>query len=243
MWLYLIHTQHRIMKKIHIFGAAILLLALTFAILGANQKRLHSQTVSAVSVHDTKRSGRFASDLQRNNISDHQAQPRCDKPNPAAFTRFLSQTNEESIDLPRAFSYVESFRLASEDYLPELMTSLDQARFPMAQGLIAQAILRIPGEKPIQKVFEAACQENDHSAREAIIDSFKSLESDESRDFLLSALLATDHPHILSSLLTIITETPTPQTITLLRTFAAEPGLTLASQSAIQSALDTLTSL
>lgn len=156
------------------------------------------------------------------------------QPDTACLLAFLSQAREETIDLQLALRHVESFRLASPDEIPRLAEAIAGNPLPLAKGLIAQSVLRIPDPQVVQAVFNAACTENEPAAREAILLAFQSIELPATHELLTTALAASKDPQILSFIHAFVAQNPQPESTAILAELEADETTPPACQEAIR---------
>ena len=172
-------------------------------------------------------------------------QPRNDetqlqKPDTVRFLAFLSQGSEETIDLQLALRYVESFRLASPAEIPRLAEAIPGNPLPLAKGLIAQAVLRIPDPQVVQAVFNASYTETEPAAREAILLAFQSIELPAAHELLTTALAASKDSQILSFIHAFVAQNPQPESTAILAELEADETTLPACQEAVRDVRDLL---
>jgi hypothetical protein len=164
-------------------------------------------------------------------------QTRIGRSETSVFLDSLRQNNAEFIDLERAADQVESFRSADTNEISRLAEAIPAHPLPLAKGLIAQALLRIPDLQVVQIVFNAACAETDPAAREAVLLAFHSIELPADHELFTTAIAASDDPQILSFIHASIIRDPQPETAAILQELQADPTTPPASQDAIRDAL------
>jgi hypothetical protein len=217
-------------------AALILLAALAAVIKPADRQAPATPTAPPVSSHRAM-AATISPTAGTRRHPDRTEVPQLQHPDTAALLEALNVSHEAAIDLELASRLVESFRLAPATELPRLAAAIAENPLPLAKGLMAQALLRIPDPQVVQTVFHAACAETEPAAREAVLLAFHSLESPAARELLTTAIAASDDPQILSFIHAFITHNPQPDTGAILEELATDETTPPACQEAIRSAL------